>query len=219
MKKKHQLYGIIGLGRFGLALTEQLYNAGEELLVVDNRENAIKHALNYTDNAFTVGIIDHESLEQIGIQTCDAVIVCVSDAIDTSILTTLTVLQMGVERVIAKALSAEHGAVLEKIGATVIYPEKESAHRLAQQLIDPSVMEHISLSQEIDITELRMGERLANISVESLNLRKRYGLNIIAIMRDGILVPEITPDLVIDEDDTIVVIGRRTDIERFQEKY
>ncbi len=138
-------FGIIGLGRFGFALAKTLADAGKEVLVIDNNESKIKQIRNITENAFVVGPLDKESLEDAGIQNCGTVIVCIGEKVDVSILTTLNVISMGVPRVIAKAFSYEQGLILEKIGAEVIYPENDMAIRLANRLISSSTVDSIEL--------------------------------------------------------------------------
>ena len=119
MKRRNDTieYGIIGLGRFGTALATALSEAGKEVMVVDNTESKVKQIRDLVSEAFVVEGIDRDSFESAGIQNCETVIVCIGEKIDTSILATLTVISMGVPRVISKATSAEHGCVLEKIGA------------------------------------------------------------------------------------------------------
>ncbi|MDD4774562.1 MAG: TrkA family potassium uptake protein, partial [Eubacteriales bacterium] len=136
-KRSPELYGVIGLGRFGFALAQTLANAGKEVLVVDKNANKIKEATAFTDNAFTVSELTKETLQEAGMRNCDTVIVCIGEQIDTSILTTLTVLELGVPRVISKAISPEQGTVLEMMGAEVVYPERDMAVRIANRLISP----------------------------------------------------------------------------------
>ena len=108
------------------------------------------------DSAFVAHDLGRETLEEAGIQNCDTVVVCIGEKIDTSILTTLNVVSLGVPNVIAKAISEDQGAVLEKIGAEVIYPERDMALRLAKRLLSSSVLDYISLNSNIEISEIRL---------------------------------------------------------------
>ncbi|HBI72537.1 MAG TPA: TrkA family potassium uptake protein, partial [Lachnospiraceae bacterium] len=182
LKRKPAIeFGIIGLGRFGTALASSLAESGKEIMVLDSNESKIKQIRNFTDNAFVVGDLTRESLEEAGIQNCGTVIVCIGEKIDVSILTTLNVINMGVPRVIAKAISQEQGQVLEKIGAEVIYPEHDMAIRLAKRLVASRVMDYIVLNNDISITELKLTSKIAGETVQQVNLRKKFKLNIIAI--------------------------------------
>ena len=111
---KHTTFGVIGLGRFGTALAKSLAKAGKEVIVVDCNESKVRELRHYTEHAFVAEDLTKETLEDIGIQNCDTVIICIGERIDTSILTTLNVVGLGVPRVIAKAISRDQGAVLEK---------------------------------------------------------------------------------------------------------
>ncbi len=209
-------YGVIGLGRFGFALAKTLADAGKEVLVIDNSEAKIKQIRHLTENAFVVGPLDKESLEDAGIQNCGTVIVCIGEQVDVSILTTLTVISMGVPRVIAKAFSYEQGLILEKIGAEVIYPENDMAIRLANKLISSSSMDYIELKGGIVISEFKLPAKIADQTVIQLDLRAKYKLNIIAIEHEGSTTTDITPDYVLRENDRMVVVGKSENIKRFE---
>lgn len=134
MKKNQDIaYGIIGLGRFGSALARTLAEAGQEVIVLDKDEDKIKDMRQYTEYAFVTENLSQETLAETGIQNCDVVIVCIGEQVDVSILTTMRVIEMGIPHVISKALSAEQGAVLKKLGAEVVYPERDMALRLGQE--------------------------------------------------------------------------------------
>ncbi|HBL83834.1 MAG: potassium transporter TrkA [Clostridiales bacterium GWF2_38_85] len=216
-KNKDITYGIIGLGRFGTALAQTLADCGKDVIVLDKNEAKIKSAREFTEHAFIVGELTKEVLEEVGIHNCDTVIVCMGEQVDVSIMTTLIVVNMGVKRVIAKATSPEQGMVLEKLGAEVIYPERDSAIRLAHKLVSSRVMEYISLNEDLDISEIKMTAKVGNKTVGDANLRKRYGLNIIAVKQDGNTQIDITPELELHENDIIVAVGKRANIMRFEE--
>ncbi|NLJ89971.1 MAG: TrkA family potassium uptake protein [Clostridiales bacterium] len=214
--KKSIEYGIIGLGRFGTALAEALAGAGKELIVIDENENKIKGIRNLIENAFVVKSLDKETLEEVGLQNCDTVIVCIGQAIDVSILTTLNVISMGIPRVISKATSYEQGQVLEKLGAEVIYPEHDMAIRLANKILSSSILESIELRNDIVVSELMLTKKIAGKSILESNIRNKFRLNIIAIEQNGFASVEITPSTILYEHDKIVVVGKKDDISNFQ---
>lgn len=210
-------FGVIGLGRFGFALAKTLSDAGKDVLVIDSNENKIKQIRNYTDNAFVVKQLDRETLEETGIQNCATVIVCIGEKIDVSILTTLHIINMGVPRVVAKAISNEQGAVLEKIGAEVVYPENDMAIRLAERLIYSNALDFIELNEDIAISELKVTARLAGQSIVESDIRGRFNLNIIALEKDNKTIVEVMPSYILKENDKIVVIGKRNKIQKFED--
>lgn len=210
-------FGIIGLGRFGFALAKTLLEAGKEVLIIDNNENKIKQIRNLTENALIAGDLSKETLEETGIQNCDTVIVCIGEKIEASILTTLNIINMGVPRVIAKAMSYEQGSVLEKIGAEVIYPESDMGVRLGNKLLRSRALDFIELRDDITISELKISSKIAGQTVSELDIRKKFKLNIIAIEREEKTLIEITPDCILKENDSIVVIGKKQSISKFEE--
>ena len=216
-KKKEEdsmSYGIIGLGRFGTALATTLAQAGKEIMVLDRDEEKVKQMRLLTEHAYVVRNLQKETLEETGIQNCDQVIVCVGTQVDVSILTTLNVINLGVPHVISKATSAEQGQILEKIGAEVVYPERDMAIRLAKRLISRRVFNLFELDDKTDISELPVGGSMVGKTVEGSQIRKEYGINIIAIGHNKAITTDIRPDYVLTQGDTLVVIGNRDNIKR-----
>ena len=146
-KKESASFGVIGLGRFGTALAITLAQAGKEVIAVDRDESRVKELRQYTDYAFVADSINSDTLKEIGIQNCDVVAVCIGEKIDASILITMSVIDLGVPKVIAKASSVEQGEVLKRIGATVVYPEKDMAVRLGKRLISSTFMDYIEIGR------------------------------------------------------------------------
>lgn len=209
-------FGIIGLGRFGFSLATALAEANREVLVLDSSENKIRQIRHLTDNALVVSDLSKETMIESGIQNCETVIICIGEKVDVSILTTLNVISMGVPRVIAKAISLEQGKILEKIGAEVIYPEHDMAIRLANRLTSSRVMDYIALDDDITITELRLTSKISGQTVLQASIRKKFKLNIIALEQNKKTITEITPDLVLQENDIAVVIGNKEHIKKFE---
>jgi trk system potassium uptake protein TrkA len=214
--EKDKVYAVIGLGRFGFALAKRLAELGKELIVVDQNEAVINDAISFTENAYIASDLSRENLRDMGIQNCDTVVVGIGGQIDISILITLTVIQLGVPHVIAKATSVEHGCVLEKLGAEVIYPERDMGIRLANHLVAPRVLEYIALSDDVNITEIKIPKGFSEQSVQQMNLRERYHLNIIAIRHVETVEIEIRPETKIFPDDIVTVVGKQEQIARFE---
>ncbi len=216
-QKKKLLYGIIGLGRFGFALAEELAAHNCELIVIDKEEETVNAAAAFADNAHIIQGLTKESLEQAGIQNCDVVIIGIAEKIDVCILTTLHVKRLGVKRIIVKAMTAEQGDILEMMGAEVVFPERDMAVRLANKLVAPNLLDYIALSEDVNITEIEVTEKVAGHSILSLNVRRNYGLNVIAIKRGHQVEIDFSPDFVLHARDIIIVIGRKENIRKFEE--
>lgn len=215
-RKATATYGVIGLGRFGTALAVTLAQSDNEVIVIDREESTIREMRQYTEYAFVSDDLSMETLEEAGIQNCDVVIVCIGEKVDVSVLTTMSVIEMGVPRVIAKALSAEQGAVLKKLGAEVVYPERDMALRLGRRLLSGNFLEYVSLDDSVEIRQIRISGKLAGRSIEEIKLRQKHGLNIIAIERENKTIIEFEPEYRLDESDIIVVIGKVDNINNFE---
>ena len=220
MKKNQDIaYGIIGLGRFGSALARTLAEAGQEVIVLDKDEDKIKDMRQYTEYAFVTENLSQETLAETGIHNCDVVIVCIGEQVDVSILTTMRVIEMGIPHVISKALSAEQGAVLKKLGAEVVYPERDMALRLGRKLLSNNFLDYVSLNNSVEIRQVQVPQPLIGRSVEETEIRQKYKLNIIAIENGRDTNIEVTPDYRLKADDIIVVIGKVNNIDAFENHF
>lgn len=208
-KLNSDTYAVIGLGRFGNALAARLIENGKDVIIVDRSEAAVRPLREQTEYAFVTDSLTRESLEEMGIAECGTVIICMASEIDQNILTALNVINLGVERVIAKAVSSDHGMILEKIGAEVVYPERDMAQRLADNISFVNALESIMLNNEVSITELTVSSHMANKKIIELPLRKKYGANIIAIEHDGSTTVEIDPQYTLQSGDVITVISKK----------
>ncbi len=208
-KREKNTFGIIGLGRFGMALALELAQTGEEIVVLDKSEEKIRQMRDYTENAFVVHNLDKNTLMDAGIHNCDVVIVCIGEKLDTSILTTLNLTSIGVKRVIAKANGAEHGEILEKLGAEVVFPEHDMALRLASRLKTASMIDFIRLSEKINVTKLNLPASLIGSTVVEINFRGKFNLNIIAVENNGEVIEVIKPDYVFRKDDILYLSGSK----------
>lgn len=215
-KKRGTAYGVIGLGRFGTALAIALAQAGKEVIAVDRSEEKIKNIRRYTDYAFVAESLGIDTLREIGIQNCDVAIICIGEKVDVSILTTMSALELGVPHVIAKATSEEQGAVLKKLGAEVVYPERDMALRLGKKLISDNFLDFVSLSNNIEIRRIPVGKNLIGKSVQESEIRRKYQLNIIALENNSETNIEIMPDYRFKHNDIIVVIGKTENMDKFE---
>ncbi len=212
--KNKNTYGIIGLGRFGMALALELANANADLIVLERDEDKVREIREYTDNAFVVPSLDKKTLYETGIQNCDVAIVCIGEAMDISILTTLHLVSMGIPSVIAKSTSTEHGEILQKLGAKVVYPEQDMAIRLAHRLEASRMLDYIQLSEKLNISKLMAPDKMIGMSVLEINLRKNFGVNIIAVENDDTLLEIIGPDYLFRKGDILYLSGSKDGLNR-----
>lgn len=217
-KKKSDVYCVIGLGRFGSAAAKYLAEAGCEVMVIDAVESKVRELRPFTALAFVTNDLGIDNLREMGVGDCSTVIIGIGGAIDVSVLTALHVINLGVPRVIAKAVSTEHGELLQKLGAESIYPERDMAIRLGKQLTTNTVMEYISLSNNMEISEVEISGWLSGKTLMDAALREKYSVNIIALShsQDGEVETNLDPNAVLREGDVMVVLGKSEDIRRFE---
>lgn len=218
-KKRPQktIYGLIGLGRFGLALARELYESGADMIILDKDAEKITTAREMTENAFIVNSLDKKTLIEAGMNNVDVAIVCIGGQIDTSILTALNLVSIGVPKVIAKASSTEHGEILEKLGAEVVYPERDMGIRLAHRLETSQTLDFVQLSERINISKLTVPEKAIGKSVIEVNLRGNFGLNIVAIESGSRIIEAVHPDYVFVKGDILFLSGSKNSFAKFSD--
>lgn len=220
MRRTHTTasFGVIGLGRFGSALVKTLAEAGQEVIAIDKDEQKVKAVRKYTDFAFIVESLTAETLEETGVQNCQTVTICIGETMDISILTTLLVIKMGVPRVISKANSQAHGEVLKLIGATVVYPEADMAVRMGKRLISGNLMDYIALDDHIEVRRIQVEGSIVGRSIQEINVRRKYGINVIAVERGHQTQVDFSPQFKFAMGDIVTVIGKVEQIEAFEQE-
>ncbi|MBQ7105196.1 MAG: TrkA family potassium uptake protein [Bacilli bacterium] len=220
MKQKAAIeFGIIGLGTFGSNLAKKLAKAGREVLAIDQNEDRVNDIKDYVSTAFVVKSLDKFILEETGIQNCETVIVCISKDMAISVLTTLNIVNMGVPRVIAKANSDDHGMILEKLGAEVVYPERDMADRIGGMLLNSRRLDFIHLNGNVSVSEFRIPECFVGMTIKETQLRDKYFLSIVAVESDGETYTKVNPKHILKEDDYMVVVGDNENIEEFEKDF
>lgn len=212
------LYGVIGLGRFGAALVKTLAEAGKEVIAIDKNEERVREVRAYTDYAFVVDNLSETALKETGMQNCGTVTVCIGEQIDMSILTTMLVIKLGVPNVIAKATNEVHGEVLKRMGATVVYPEADMAVRIGRRLIFGNLLDYVALAGGVEVRRITVGGHAVGRSIQELDVRKVFGINIVAVERDGRTDVEFPASYRFSQGDTVAVIGKIDKIDRFEKE-
>lgn len=201
-------YAVFGLGKYGIAVTNELLRNGAEVLAVDSNENIVNSLSNSIPVCKCADITNAEVIESLGIAEIDVVIIAISEDLDASILATVLCKEAGVKRVVAKCSSEMHGKILEKVGAdAVVFPETESGTRLARNLLNSGFSDLIELSDNVSMVELGVKPSWVGKSLIELDLRKRYGINVVAVKTDGNVSIEIDPAKLLDENMQLIVIA------------
>ena len=211
---KNKQFAVIGIGRFGESLINELCRLGYEVLAIDVNEERVNDAVRTATHAIQADAMDQDTMKKIGIRNFDVVVVAIGNNIQSNILTTIILKELGVKKVVAKAQNALHGKVLEKIGADyVIYPERDMAIKLARSLVSHNFLEQINLSPTYSIIELFAPRVFVSKTLNEIGLRRKMQVTILAIRRGEDIIVSPGPDEKIGRDDILVVLGRNDNIE------
>jgi len=217
MRKKHIC--VIGLGEFGRELARQL-SKDCEVLALDREEAEVEAILDHVQRALILDVRDFHSLSSVVTADFDEGIVSMGESLESSIMATLHLKKLGVKRIWAKATTDDHAVILKAIGAhEIIFPERETARRLAANIINPNLLDFIPLAEDYRVMDVAPPDSFYGHTLVELDLRKRYGVFVLAIKE---LVPPRfvflpTPDFIIKPSDILVMIGREQDLLRIRE--
>lgn len=212
-------YLVIGLGRFGMSLARTLVENGYEVLGVDSREENVQEAADVLTQSVQADATDERAMHALGVTNFDVAVVAIGGDIQSSILCTLILKEMGIPYIVAKAQNYNHGKVLTKIGADrVVFPERDMGIRVANNLVTTNLLDYIELSPDFSIMEITAPDFTEGKTLAELKLPNRFGINVIAIKKGADDI-NITPGAedVISKGDTLVVVGHNRELRRLEE--
>lgn len=217
-KERHQ-FAVIGMGRFGSALTKALFEAGMDVLAIDKNPQKANAIAEYSTHSAIGDASDEAVMQKLGIQNFDAVIICMGSNIQSSILATLNAKELGVPYIAAKASDLKHRTVLEKMGADyVVVPEMDMAKKLAGQLINPYLNDVIELSKDYQIVEIAIPEVWAGQSLIELDLRRKFGVSILMIKHGEGMFANPIAETQLSVGDVAIIGGHDDDVARLMTK-
>lgn len=225
-------FAVVGLGRLGSAVAKTISEQGHQVLAIDKRKEPVQQISEFVTQAVQLDATDEKALRAVGIENVDAAVVSTGANLEASMLITLILREIGVKEIISKAVSEEHSRVLEKVGATkVVFPERDMGIRIANSLISPQIIEHIGLSKKYSILEIPAPDEFIGKTLGELNVRVKYGINIIAIKKKLSLTDEkgqyaaedainASPqaDDIIEKGSILVVVGSNESIDKLKKK-
>ncbi|NEW09817.1 TrkA family potassium uptake protein [Paenibacillus sp. SYP-B3998] len=210
-------FAIIGMGRFGSSIAKTLSQTGFEVLAIDHRENIVQDISSIVTHAVQADSTDEEALKALGIRNFDVVVVAIGEDIQASILTTLILKEMGIATIVVKAVNDLHGKVLKKIGADkVVYPERDMGQRVAHHLISSNILDYIELSADYSIVEIKASKQMIGKNLRELDIRVKYGCNVIAIKQEEKLVIPPSAEELLNPNDILVIVGKNIDLQTFE---
>jgi len=210
-------YLVVGLGRFGTSVARALYNSGNDVLAIDKNEEVVNEISEHVTQAVAVNATDETSLKAMGIGNFDVAIVSIGTDVQSSIMAVLLLKELGVRYIVAKAHDDLHGKVLRKIGADrVVFAERDMGMRVAHNLVSSNILDYIELSPNYGIVETLPPKNWHGKSLNELNLRAKYGINIIAIKRGKDVNVSPSAEEIIGINDILVVVGETEQLEKVE---
>ena len=205
---RDKIFGVIGLGRFGYHVAKTLAQGGAEVIACDSDEEKVRQIADLVSMAFVLDATDEKALKESGIVNADTVVVSIGENIEASILIVVQLKELGVKEVIAKAANPMHGKILERLGVDrIIYPERDMAIRLAHSLLMGQFIEEIPIGDQFSIFEIKAFEALFGKTLRELDLRRRFGVSVLAIKRQDSMLVNPSGEEKILEGDILVVLG------------
>ena len=209
--KANKTYAVFGLGRYGTAVASELVDNGMEVIAIDSDQKIVNDAAAYLPVCKCADVTDAEVISRLGIGNIDTVIVCMASNLEASVMAITLCKEAGVKTVIAKCANEMHRKIFLRIGADqVVFPENESGIRLAKNLLSSGFIDMISLSKDVSMVEIDVKDEWCGKNLIELNLRKKYGLNIVALKKGEKVNVNINPEHVLDSDTTLIVIANTT---------
>lgn len=206
--EKNRTYAVFGLGRYGQAVAKELVDNGMEVIAVDNNQNIVNDAAAYLPICKCADVTDTEVIARLGIAELDTVIICMAGNLEASVMATTLCKEAGVKKVIAKCANEMQQKILLRVGADeVVFPENESGIRLAKNLLSSGFIDMVSLSKEVSIIEIDVRNEWLGKNLIELNLRKKYGFNIVAIKKGENVNVNINPEQALESETTLIVIA------------
>lgn len=211
----HQTYAVFGLGRYGLAVAKELVENGAEVLAVDLDEELVNAAISEIPYCKCADITEAEVIKQLGIANIDVVIIAMASNLEASVMATMLCKEIGVKTVIAKCATDLDRKILSKVGADrVVFPESESGIRLAKNLLSSGFMDIMELSKDVSMVELPVKAEWVGKSLMELKLRKKYTINVVAIIEDKNVRIDIDPEMPLTPSMKLIVIADTAKLEK-----
>ena len=213
----NKTYAVLGLGRYGRAVAEELVNNGAEVLAVDIDPNNVNNAIETIPVCKCADITEPETIKRLGISNIDNVIVAMANNLEASVLAVALCKEVGVKNVIVKCGNEMHQKILERVGADkVIFPEKESGKRLAKNLLTSGFSEMIELSDEVSMVEIDVREEWGGKTLIELGLRQKYSINVVAIREDDKISTTVDPTLPLKKGWQLIVIANTLKLQKLR---
>lgn len=211
-------YAVFGLGRYGIAVARELVESGAEVLAVDRDMDTVSAMATVIPVCKCADVTDPEVIKSLDIGSVDVVIIAMAESFESSVMATMLCKEAGVKNVIVKCGDEMRSRILERVGADkVIFPEKESGMRLAKNLLTSGFVDMVELTADISLVELDVKDDWVGKTLIELNLRKKYGVNVVALNKNGTVVINVDPAHPLEKNTKLIVIADTTKLAKMKE--
>lgn len=206
---------LIGLGGFGKHIALQLNQLGHQVMAIDRMEERVAEMLPFVTNAQIGDSTNAEFLGSLGVRNFDVCIVSIGNDFQSSLETTASLKELGADLVVSRATSDIHAKFLLRNGADeILYPEKQLARWAAIRYASNHILDYIELDETHAIFEVSVPKAWVGMSIEQIDIRKKYNINIMAVKKDGKMNMSVMPDTILTEDVTMLVLGQYKDLQK-----
>jgi len=209
-------FGVIGLGKFGFHVAKTLTELGAEVIAVDREEEKVKDIAEIVTQTYVLDAMDEKSLKEAGLANIDVAVVSIGQNVEANIIVVMTLMELGVKNIVAKAVNPIHGRLLEKLGVSrVVYPERDMAIRVSHSLLMRNVLEEIPLTGKHSIFEIKAPQVTVGKALKDLHLPRNYNIIVLAIRRNNELFVNPSGDDIIQENDILLLLGENEKVVNF----
>lgn len=213
----NKTYAVFGLGRYGRAVAEELVENGADVIAVDRNEELVNDAAQFIPVCKCADITDPEVIDKLDIEDVDVVIIAMANSLESSVMAITLCKEAGVKTVIAKCVEEMHGKIFYRVGADkVVFPEKEAGTRLGKNLLSSGFVDIVELSKDVSMVELEMKPQWVSKNLIELNLRKKYSINVVAVLKGEEVITSIDPEMPFTENMKLIVIADTAKLEKLK---
>ena len=213
----NKTYAVFGLGRYGRAVAEELVKNGADVIAVDRNEELVNDAAQFIPVCKCADITDPEVIDKLDIEDVDVVIIAMANSLASSVMAITLCKEAGVKTVIAKCVEEMHGKIFYRVGADkVVFPEKEAGTRLGKNLLSSGFVDIVELSNDVSMVELEMKPQWAGKNLIELHLRKKYSINVVAVLKGDEVITSIDPEMPLTENMKLIVIADTAKLEKLK---
>lgn len=213
----NKTYAVFGLGRYGRAVAEELVRNGAEVIAVDNNEELVNEAAQTIPVCKCADVTEPEVIDRLDIAEVDVVIIAMANNLEATVMAITLCKEAGVKTVIAKCVEEMHGKIFYRVGADkVVFPEKEAGTRLGKNLLSSGFVDIVELSKDVSMVELDMKPQWIGKSLIELNLRKKYSINVVAVLKGDEVITSIDPEMPLTENMKLIIIADVNKLEKLK---